>query len=150
MLGSVRFRTARMTDDEAAAAIWLPPPAEPELSEPLNAELEALIARDLDEPALEALHTLFERFEASRADRPPHAYLSLLATSPAFRGQGRGQQLLAENLAEWDAAGVPCSLESTNPANDHRYVRLGFRPEGGFSAVRDGAWISVMWRPAGG
>jgi hypothetical protein len=40
----------------------------------------------------------------------------------------------------------PGYLESTNPGNDHRYMRAGFRPIGGFRAVRDDAPISAMWR----
>jgi predicted GNAT family acetyltransferase len=78
-----------------------------------------------------------------------HAYLSLLATHPAHRGRGVGQELLAADLARWDAAGIPTYLESTNPANDHRYARLGFRPIGGFHAVRDGAWVTAMRREVG-
>ena len=92
----------------------------------------------------------YERFETSREGRPDHYYLSLLAAHPEFRGQGRGQILLAEDLSLWDVEGVPAYLESTNSANDHRYVRAGFRPDGGFQAVRDDTWISAMWRPVGG
>jgi GNAT superfamily N-acetyltransferase len=73
-------------------------------------------------------------------------YLSLLATHPDHRGQGIGQRLLAENLAEFDAVGLPAYLESTNPANDHRYERAGFRTLGGFRAVIDDAAVSTMWR----
>jgi GNAT superfamily N-acetyltransferase len=147
--GSIRFGTARMTDDRAAVAIWIPP-GEAELSDDSLAELDRFIARSLDERARKALETLYERFEASRAGRADHYYLSLLATHPAHRGRGRGQQLLAEGLAAWDAEGVPAYLESTNPANDHRYERAGFRKDGGFAAVLDDAPISAMWRKVGG
>jgi GNAT superfamily N-acetyltransferase len=94
--------------------------------------------------------TLYERFETNHPDREPHAYLSLLATHPDHRGRGIGQTLLAENLARWDELAVPSYLESTNPGNDHRYERAGFRRVGGFTAVRDGAPISTMWREVGG
>jgi GNAT superfamily N-acetyltransferase len=145
--GGLRFGTTTMADDGAAVAVWLPP-GEDELSDEGTADLERWLAASLDPRAVDAIHVLYERFEASRAGRPPHAYLSLLATDPAFRGQGRGQVLLAEDLARWDAAGVPAYLESTNPGNDHRYERAGFRSDGGFRAVRDDAWVSAMWRPA--
>jgi GNAT superfamily N-acetyltransferase len=147
--GAVRFGTARMATDGGAVAIWLPP-GTAELSDEQLAALEILIRRDLDRPALAALERLYERFEASREGRPDHYYLSLLAAHPEFRGQGRGQVLLAEDLALWDVKGVPAYLESTNSANDHRYVRAGFRRDGGFQAVRDDTWISAMWRPVGG
>jgi GNAT superfamily N-acetyltransferase len=150
VLGSMRFGTARLATDGGAVSIWLPPPAEPELSDEQLTEFEAFIGGQLDGRALAALQQLFERFEASRAGRPPHYYLSLLATHPDFRGHGRGQILLAENLEEWDAAGIPAYLESTNAGNDHRYERAGFRHAGGFAAVRDNSWISAMWRPVRG
>jgi GNAT superfamily N-acetyltransferase len=148
--GAMRFGTARIADDGAAVSIWLPPPAEPELSEEQLAKFEAFIERELDPRALGALRELFSRFEASRATRPAHYYLSLLATHPEHRSRGRGQILLAEDLVLWDRQGVPAYLESTNAGNNHRYERAGFRLDGGFPAVRDGTWISAMLRPVGG
>ncbi|MBA2380532.1 MAG: GNAT family N-acetyltransferase [Chloroflexi bacterium] len=147
--GAVRFGTVRMTDDGSAVSVWLPPGAS-ELSADQAVHFQALVRDLLDEPALVAVEDLFGRFEASRRGRPSHYYLSLLATHPDQRGKGIGQRLLAEDLALWDAEGVPAYLESTNPANDHRYERAGFRIDGGFGAVRTDAWINAMWRPAGG
>jgi GNAT superfamily N-acetyltransferase len=147
--GGIRFETTRLATDGAAVAVWLPPAAS-ELSDEQAAALDAMLDAALDAGARAALRELFERFEASRAGRPEHYYLSLLATHPDHRGQGRGQVLLAEGLALWDAQGVPTYLESTNAANDHRYARAGFHPDGGFRAVRDEVWITAMWRPVGG
>jgi GNAT superfamily N-acetyltransferase len=147
--GATRFGTVRTTDDAGAVSVWLPP-GEAELNDDRAAELATLLRRSLDAPDVEAIEALYARFDASRAGRPPHAYLSLLATHPDHRGRGIGQVLLAQDLAAWDAEGFPAYLESTNPANDHRYVRAGFRVDGGFRAVRDKAWISAMWRPVGG
>jgi GNAT superfamily N-acetyltransferase len=147
--GGIRFETAMLATDGAAASVWLPPGAS-ELSDRQAATLEAMLDDALDTAARAALTELFGRFETSRAGRPAHYYLSLLATHPDHRGQGRGQILLAESLALWDAQGVPAYLESTNAANDHRYVRAGFHPDGGFRAVRDDTWVSAMWRPVGG
>ena len=143
--GGLRFGTTRLADDGAAVSVWLPP-GEDELSQVQLEALETLVARELDPAAFEALHRLYERFEASRSGRPEHYYHSLLATDPAFRGQGRGQILLAEDLALWDAAGTPAYLESTNSGNNHRYQRAGFVDDGGFAAVRDDTWITAMWR----
>ena len=147
--GAMRFDTVRVTDDLGACAIWLPP-NEDELDEDGLARLEALLDDVMGSAALEALHALYERFEASRAARAPHAYLSLLATHPDRRGQGIGQALLAESLRIWDGMGFPAYLESTNPANDHRYERAGFRSVGGFDAVLDEARVTAFWRPVGG
>jgi predicted GNAT family acetyltransferase len=74
----------------------------------------------------------------------------LLATHPDQRGRGVGQALLAANLERWDRDRVPAYLESTNPANDHRYERAGFRRVGGFRAVRNDAPVTTMWRAVGG
>ena len=146
---AMRLETVRVTDDLGACAVWLPPGAD-ELNADDLERLEALLERRLDPPALDAIHVLYERFEASRAARPGHAYLSLLATHPDHRGRGVGQALLAADLAHWDGLDVPAYLESTNPANDHRYERAGFRPIGGFAAVLDDARITAFWRPVGG
>jgi GNAT superfamily N-acetyltransferase len=143
---AIRHGTARMAVDGAALSIWYPPRT-PELPPDLEARLHAIVERDLDDAARDALWALFDRFEASRRPHADHYYLSLLATHPEHRGQGRGQILLAEDLERWDAEGVPAYLESTNPANDHRYARAGFVPIGSFTAVRDGAPITAMWRP---
>ena len=148
--GAARYGTVHRTSDGGAVSVWLPPGGA-ELTPELTDELEALVARSLAADRVVALHELYDRFERSRAGVPPdHAYLSLLATHPDHRGRGVGQALLADDLAAWDAAGIPAYLESTNPANDHRYVRAGFRPVGGFHAVIDGARVTAMWRPVGG
>jgi GNAT superfamily N-acetyltransferase len=147
--GAMRFDTVRVSDDLGACAVWLPP-GEDELDAPGIEALDAFVDGVLAPSAVAELHALFERFETSRAAQPEHAYLSLLATHPDHRGRGVGQTLLADDLAVWDAAGVPAYLESTNPANDHRYARAGFRPIGGFRPVADDAWVTAFWRPVGG
>ena len=54
--------------------------------------------------------------------------------------------LLAANLAQIDDEGMPAYLESSNPANDHRYERLGFRRIGQFTLPDDGPVVTTMWR----
>jgi GNAT superfamily N-acetyltransferase len=135
--------------DSAAVSVWVPPGGD-ELSSAGMAALEAFVAEHLGLDGAREINELFDRFEANHPRDEPHAYLSLLATHPDHRGRGIGQALLADNLAGWDAAGVPCYLESTNPGNDHRYERAGFRRVGGFTAVRDDAPITTMWRAVGG
>jgi ribosomal protein S18 acetylase RimI-like enzyme len=117
-----------------------------ELTSAQEADVDALMARTLAPERFEAYQRLWERFDAAHPHAEPHMYLSLLATHPEHRGRGIGQRLLAESLAEFDAAGLPAYLESTNPANDHRYERAGFRTIGGFRAVIDDAVVSTMWR----
>jgi len=145
--GALRYSTVLMTDDASAVSVWVPPDGT-ELSNAGEEALERLVNATLEPAAVRAMFELWERFAANRPHDEPHAYLSLLATHPDHRGQGIGQRLLMEDLARWDAAGVPAYLESTNPGNDHRYERAGFRRVGGFRAVLDNGPISTMWRPS--
>jgi GNAT superfamily N-acetyltransferase len=138
-----------IADDGAAVSVWIPPGGE-ELRPATVHRVDAFVLDTLGEPGAAEMAELFERFEANHPRTEPHAYLSLLATHPDHRGRGIGQMLLAANLRTWDERGVPAYLESTNPANDHRYERAGFRRVGGFVAVRDRAPITTMWRPVGG
>jgi GNAT superfamily N-acetyltransferase len=146
--GALRYSTVFMTDDASAVSVWVPPDGT-ELSKEGESALEHLVEETLEPAAVRAIFELWERFAANHPRGEPHAYLGLLATHPDHRGQGIGQRLLAADLARWDAAGVPAYLESTNPGNDHRYERAGFRRVGGFRAVLDDAPISTMWRPSG-
>lgn len=138
-----------IADGGAAVSVWIPPDGE-ELRPATIQVVDAFVLDALGERGGAEMTELFERFEANHPRTEPHAYLSLLATHPDHRGRRVGQMLLAANLRDWDERGVPTYLESTNPANDHRYVRAGFRPVGGFVAVRDGAPITTMWRAVGG
>jgi GNAT superfamily N-acetyltransferase len=138
-----------LIDDGAAVSVWIPP-AGRELSDEAAARLERFNVEALGMNGAREMAELYERFETNHPPEPAHAYLSLLATHPDHRGRGIGQALLAANLAHWDELGVPAYLESTNPANDHRYERAGFRRVGGFRAVRDDARITTMWREIGG
>lgn len=56
--------------------------------------------------------------------------------------------LLAENLARIDEEGMPAYLESSNPDNDERYERVGFRRVGEFSTPDRSRTVATMWREA--
>jgi hypothetical protein len=59
-----------------------------------------------------------------------------------------GMWLLAHDLELIDAEHFPAYLESSNPANDHRYARLGFEPVGEVSYPGGGPRMTTMWRQA--
>jgi ribosomal protein S18 acetylase RimI-like enzyme len=147
--GALRYSSVFTTDDVSAVSVWIPPGGS-ELSEDQEADVVRLVEASLEPASAQAMFELWERFGANHPHAEPHAYLSLLATHPDHRGRGIGQQLLAEHLDRLDADGVPAFLESTNPANDHRYERAGFRRIGGFTSVLDDAPISTMWRSSHG
>jgi ribosomal protein S18 acetylase RimI-like enzyme len=93
---------------------------------------------------------LFARFDAAHPDAPPHYYLSLLGTHPEHRGHGVGMSLLSESLDRIDAEHAPAYLESSNPANNHRYERCGFGAVGEFfpPGRESGPPVTTMWRDA--
>jgi ribosomal protein S18 acetylase RimI-like enzyme len=130
--------------DFAAAAVWIPP-GESELSEEEEHRVAPLI-EELAGSRAPAVMELLERFEASQPTEPPHYYLSLLGTHPDSRGRGLGTRLLAGTLARIDAEGMPAYLESSNPANDRLYERLGFERTGEFSTPDGSHTVTGMWR----
>jgi GNAT superfamily N-acetyltransferase len=133
-----------MLDGAMAAALWIPPGGT-ELTEREEEELEPLLGRLVGDRAPATLE-LLERFEAAHPRDRPHYYLSLLGTHPDHRGKGLGMALLAENLRLIDADGAPAYLESSNPANDARYERIGFRKIGAFSTPDGAHTVTTMWR----
>lgn len=54
--------------------------------------------------------------------------------------------LPATNLARIDAESMPAYLESSNPANDSRYERLGFEPRAKFATPEGRHTVTTMWR----
>jgi GNAT superfamily N-acetyltransferase len=135
-----------MTADGGAAAVWIPP-GEPELSPEDEIRFAALLQERASEDGAARVLDTFERFEAAHPhDRGPHYYLSLLGTHPDHAGQGLGMGLLAGTLARIDTLGAAAFLESSNPANDRRYERLGFSPCGRFELDGDGPDVTQMWR----
>lgn len=149
--GALRFDLSTIvegTDGKVAAvALWIAP-GSPELSGEQEAGLAVLVESALDAAGAASMFELWERFESSHPVKPAHAYLSILATHPDHRGHGIAQALLAESLVEFDRLGIPTYLESSNPANNHRYARAGFRAVGELVAPVTGAPVALMWRDA--
>lgn len=144
--GAIPHGKVFRSDDEAAVALWIPPGGD-EMSEEQEAALRVVVTDNLDAEAQDVMFALWDRFDSNHPDTEPHAYLSLLATHPEHRGHGIAQEVVRNNLAEFDRQGIPTYLESTNPANDHRYERLGFTKVGEFAGVTPGSIVSTMWRP---
>ncbi len=149
LVGSaLRHGSVWMIEGCAAAAVWIPP-GEAEMTKDEQALVEPMLGAMLGElagPRAPEVLELLARFETAHPAAPPHYYLSLLGTHPDHRGKGLGMTLLAHNLAKIDAEGVPAYLESSNPANDARYERHGFRRIGGFTRPDEQLTVSTMWR----
>ncbi|MBP1325681.1 GNAT superfamily N-acetyltransferase [Leucobacter exalbidus] len=131
------------TAEVAAAAVWYPPNAE-ELTHAEEEAFPEFVAGLIGEAKRDEVLAISDLFDAAHPTAP-HYYLSLLATHPAHSGKGLGMGLLAANLAEFDKLGVPTYLESSNPANNARYQRLGYEPHGTID-LPSGLTIMTMWR----
>ena len=83
---------------------------------------------------------LLARFDAAHPRDEPHYYLSLLGTHPDHRGKGIGMALLEHDLALIDTDGFPAYLESSNPANNHRYAGVGFEELGESPTLAETRW----------
>jgi GNAT superfamily N-acetyltransferase len=132
------------TDQAAAVAVWTPP-GKKELNDEAESKVEPFLTAELG-PHAEPVLRVFESFEAACPEGRDLYYLSLLGTHPDHRGHGLGMSLLAKNLAEIDSKGMPAYLESSNPANDARYERLGFKPRTEFSTPEGRHTVTTMWR----
>jgi ribosomal protein S18 acetylase RimI-like enzyme len=135
-----------LTDGAETISVWIRP-NQPELTD----EAEARVLPTLEELLGARSRIVLEgllRFEAAHPHDEPHYYLSFVATHDDHRGQGIGEQLLAQNLELIDAEHFPAYLESSNPKNLERYRRLGFEPRGEFSMPDNGPPVTTMWRPA--
>lgn len=126
-----------------AVAVWYPP-GEDEISPEAHPAYDALVHGLLDADAAAALERAGEQFADARPSEP-HAYLTLLGVAPEARGGGYGMGLLRAALARYDAEGIATYLESSNPANDARYERLGYRPHA-MVELADGARVQTYWR----
>jgi GNAT superfamily N-acetyltransferase len=140
----LRYPNTYIAGDFAAAAVWVPPGGV-ELTEEEEARVPRVLEQLVGERAADVLALLGE-FDGSHPHDQEHYYLSLLGTDPRERGKGIGMGLLAHCLEIVDAEGLPAYLESSNPANDARYERLGFAPHGSFSTPDGRHSVTTMWR----
>lgn len=144
--GAIPHGFTWMAERAETIAVWIPPGI-PELSDAAEASILPLLDEMLGDRSRIVLDGLL-RFETAHPHDEPHYYLSFVATQTPHRGQGIGEQLLAQNLAAIDAEHMPAYLESSNPKNLARYERLGFRPHTEFTLPDNGPTVTTMWRPA--
>jgi GNAT superfamily N-acetyltransferase len=134
-------RTAFVSEDYSATALWLAPGVSPDeealanlIEESIAAEKKADIAAVIEEMV---------RYHPEE----PHWYLPFIGVDPARQGKGLGAALLRSALAECDAARLPAYLESTNPKNRPLYERHGFQAIGEIRAGNCPPVVPMLRRP---
>jgi ribosomal protein S18 acetylase RimI-like enzyme len=132
-----------------AVAVWLPPGASPWTARRKARATPALLR------VLAADPRAFPRFvrygaNAERAQpEEPHWYLVVLSVRPDAQRQGLGSRLVARGIARADAEHLPCSLETSDPANVAFYQRFGFEvTDPALRLVPDGPTHVAMRRAA--
>jgi GNAT superfamily N-acetyltransferase len=75
-------------------------------------------------------------------------YLSIVAVAPQAQGRGLGVRLLTPTLAEADAAGAVCYLETFSSRSMKFYERLGFVAREAFAEPTAQARYTLMVRPS--
>lgn len=109
-----------------AVALWLPPgafpwsPARKARATPALARTALAAPRAF--PAFVQLGAAAERTHPS----DPHWHLQALGVHPRAQHRGWGQRVLRPGLERADATGLACYLETSDPANEQFYRRLGF------------------------
>jgi GNAT superfamily N-acetyltransferase len=98
--------TAHFIGDVQAAALWLPPSAQPD-----EEALMAHFQRTVPEQDQDTLFAVFEQMGQYHPDEP-HWYLPLIGVDPAQQGKGYGSALLMHALRRCDEDGTPAYLES--------------------------------------
>jgi GNAT superfamily N-acetyltransferase len=127
-----------------AVGVWWPP-GRSEL-DPAAAEHSGLNALPelLGEQAMQRFMHVIGHVEAlHRQDAAqPHWYAMVLGVEPGRQGQGLGSQLLQAVFEKADAEGMPCYLETCQPANVAFYRKHGFEVlrEGTVPATAIGYW----------
>jgi GNAT superfamily N-acetyltransferase len=135
-----------ISGEDEATSVWTPP-GKTELSAEAKAKVEPFLSAELGAHAEPVLQVM-EQFEAASPSDQSFYYLSFLGTHPEHRGHGIGMDLLESNLAQVDSDGMPAYLESSNPANNARYERLGFKPHTEFATPDGEHSVTTMWRDA--
>jgi GNAT superfamily N-acetyltransferase len=132
-----------------AAAVWLLPVDEAHAKAESTAKAEFL-AEALGTHGSDTYHRIvdFMRPRAMAVVAQSAWYLSIVGVAPAAQGQGIGARLLQSTLAEADAAGASCYLETFDARNPRFYERLGFCAVGTHVEPATRAAYTIMNRPA--
>jgi GNAT superfamily N-acetyltransferase len=123
----VSTRTAWVTDDVTAVAVW-EPPADVEGGTALPADVRAALARELPYLAADRWAAVAATAELVEAARPnePHWWLAYLGVRPTVRRRGLAAAVLAPALVRCDAEGTLAAAAVFSWANVRFLRGFGF------------------------
>jgi GNAT superfamily N-acetyltransferase len=134
-------RTAFVSRDYSAAALWLAPGVSSDEQALMNLIEESVTPEKRTDMA--AVIEEMVRYHP----KEPHWYLPFIGVDPARQGEGLGSALLRSAIAECDAARLPAYLESTSPRNQPFYERHGFEATGEISVGDCPPIVPMLRRP---
>ncbi len=120
----VATRTAWVTDDVTAVAVWEPPGG----TVPLPTDVAAALARELPYLAADRWPVVAGTADLVTAARPtdPHWWLAYLGVRPTARRRGLAAAVLAPALVRCDAEGIPAAAAVYSWANVRFLRGFGF------------------------
>jgi GNAT superfamily N-acetyltransferase len=123
----VSTRTAWVTDDVSAVAVWQPPPGA-EGTAPLPDDVRAALDRELPYLSAERISAVRDTAALVSAARPtePHWWLAHLGVRPTARRRGLAAAVLAPALLRCDADGLPAAAAVFSWANVRFLRGFGF------------------------
>jgi ribosomal protein S18 acetylase RimI-like enzyme len=127
-------RVLATAGEPSGVAVWLPPGETAMTDNRIAAAGLDASPAVLGEQAFGRFASVMAQIEVYREqDVPPrHWYLALLGVDPDYAGIGIGSSLLVPTLAQADADGLPCYLETAEERN------VAFYRKHGFETVRHG------------
>ena len=142
-------RVARLDETRIGVAVWLLPQSAA-VAERERLQKERFLPGVLGEQGYLNYHRMIDYMGArARAIVSGDAwYLSIIAVAPQAQGRGLGVRLLTPTLAEADAAGALCYLETFGDRSLKFYERLGFIAREAFDEPTAQARYTLMVRPA--
>jgi len=123
----VATRTAWVTDDVDAVAVWEPPPGA-EGTAPLPADVREALDRELPYLSAHRISAVRDTAALVAAARPagPHWWLAHLGVRPSARRRGLAAAVLAPGLLRCDADGLPAGVAVFSWANVRFLRGFGF------------------------
>lgn len=138
---SIAAGTADLADGGRAAAMWLPPGAQPDVE-----RLTAIMDRHAPKDRRADMRSVFEQMDQFHP-KEPCWFLPVIGVDPCCQGSGYGSALLRHGLERCDRDRMPAYLESSNERNLPLYERHGFIKVGRIQAGSSPTVVPMLRPP---